>query len=123
MNLSDYFDSAKGRGVLATADKDGKVDLAMYGRPYVFDDKTVAFIMTERLTHENLRTNPWAAYLFTEEAGEYKGIRLYLKKLSEEEDPDLVAQICRRCAYSHYESGRRYVVRFSVEKALPLTGE
>ena len=27
----------------------------------------VTFIMAERLTHENLKSNPWAVYLFTEE--------------------------------------------------------
>jgi hypothetical protein len=38
MNLDEYFESAKGRGVLATADKDGQVNLAMYARPYFMDD-------------------------------------------------------------------------------------
>ena len=30
MNLGEYFDNAKGHGVLATADAEGKVDAAMY---------------------------------------------------------------------------------------------
>ena len=63
MNLDEYFESAKGRGVLATADKDGQVNLAMYARPYFMDDDTVTFIMAERLTHENLKSNPYAMRL------------------------------------------------------------
>jgi len=51
MKLDEYFESTKGRGVLATADKNGKVNLAMYARPYLMDDHTVTFIMAERLTH------------------------------------------------------------------------
>ena len=48
MNLKDYFENAKGVGVLATADADGKVNVAVYARPHFLDsedDKTAAFIM------------------------------------------------------------------------------
>jgi hypothetical protein len=122
MELNEYFESTKGRGVLATADKNGQVNLAMYARPYFIDEHTVTFIMAERLTHANLKSNPWASYLFTEEEWKYQGKRLYLKKVKEEEDPDLVDRICRKCDYSHYETGNRYVVYFNIEKVLPLIG-
>ncbi|MFC1970514.1 pyridoxamine 5'-phosphate oxidase family protein [Chloroflexota bacterium] len=122
MNLDEYFESAKGRGVLATADKDGQVNLAMYARPYFMDDDTVTFIMAERLTHENLKSNPYAAYLFSEEEQKYQGKRIYLKKTKEEKNPDLIAQICRKCDYSHYETKNRYVVYFDIKKVLPLIG-
>jgi len=123
MELNEYFESTKGRGVLATADKNGKVNLALYARPYFIDEHTATFVMTERLTHANLNSNPWASYLFTEEEWKYQGKRLYLKKVKEEEDPDLVDQICRKCDYSHYETGNRYVVYFNIEKVLPLIGD
>ncbi len=57
MNLGDYFDNTKGYGVIATADSEGKVNAAVYARPHFFDEKTIAFIMRERLTHANLQTN------------------------------------------------------------------
>ena len=107
---------------MATADKDGQVNLAMYARPYFMDDDTVTFIMAERLTHENLKSNPYAAYLFSEEEQKYQGKRIYLKKTKEEKNPDLIAQICRKCDYSHYETRNRYVVYFNIEKVLPLIG-
>ena len=122
MKLDEYFASSKGRGVLATADKDGRVNLAMYARPYFMDDSTVTFIMAERLTHENLRSNPYAAYLFSEEEQKYQGKRLYLRKTNEEKNSELITQICRKCDYSHYETSNRYVVYFSIEKVLPLIG-
>ena len=122
MKLHEYFESNKGRGVLATADKDGRVNLAMYARPYFMDEHTVTFIMAERLTHENLKSNPYAAYLFSEEEQKYHGKRLYLKKTKEEKNPDLITQICRKCDYSHYETQNRYVVYFNIEKVLPLIG-
>jgi hypothetical protein len=122
MELKEYFESTKGRGVLATTDKNGQVNLALYARPYFINEHTVTFIMAERLTHANLKFNPWACYLFTEEEWQYQGKRLYLKKVKEEEDPDLVDRICRKCDYSHYETGNRYVVYFNIEKVLPLIG-
>lgn len=123
MNLSEYFDNTQGYGVLSTADKNGKVNTAMYARPHFIDENTVAFIMLERLTHANLQKNPYAAYLFLEKGPGYKGKRLYLKKTREEENDDLVKELCRRCDYSsHREQLTRYVVFFNVENVLPLVG-
>ena len=75
MSLSGYFENSKGTGVLGTADSDGNVDLAIYARPHVTDENTVAFIMNERLSYENVTSNPKAAYLFLEDAPGYKGKR------------------------------------------------
>lgn len=122
MTLKEYFDNAKGYGVLATADSAGKVNTAVYARPHVMDEKTVAFIMAERLTHENLKSNPWAAYLFMETGGGWSGKRVYLKKLKEEQNQELIQEICRRCDYSRYDVKKRFVVYFSVESVLPLVG-
>jgi len=113
----------KGRGILATADASGKVDAAIYARPYFTDENTAVFIMAERLTHENLKSNPWATYLFMEEGAGYKGKRLYLRKTTEEQNDELISKICRKCDYSHYPEHTRYVVYFAVEKVLPLIGE
>jgi len=123
MNLVDYFNQTKGRGVLATADDTGKVNAAVYARPYFTDDTTAVFIMAERLTHENVRSNPSAAYLFMEAGEGYTGKRLYLKKIREEQNEQLVSDICRKCDYSHYDLHARYVVYFNVEKVLPLIGD
>ena len=123
MDLGGYFDNAKGYGVLATADAEGKVNAAMYARPYFTDENTAVFIMAERLTHENIQTNPWATYLFIESGQGYKGKRLYLKKLKEEQNNELIGKICRKCDYSHYDVGNRYIVYFNVEKVLPLVGD
>ena len=81
MNVGSFFEGKKGYGVLATADGQGKVDAAIYATPHVIDEHTVSFIMRDRLSHHNLQSNPHAAYLFIEEGGGYKGVRLFLTKL------------------------------------------
>jgi len=45
MDLHNYFENAKGHGVLATSDEQGRVNMAVFSRPHVFEDQTVAFIM------------------------------------------------------------------------------
>ena len=122
MKLSEYFHKAQGHGILATVNTEGKVNAAIYARPYLLDDKTALFIMAERLTHANLKINPWATYIFIESGQGYSGKRLYLKKLKEEKNSELISKICRRCDYSHHSVDNKYIVYFNVESTLPLIG-
>jgi hypothetical protein len=123
MNLNAYFDSTTGHGVLATADAAGKVNAAVYARPHFIDEDTVAFIMRERLTHANLQTNPHATYLFIQSGPGYAGKRLYLTKVREETNDELIAAICRRCDYSAFaDQLSRHVVFFTIDQVLPLVG-
>ena len=124
MDLTKYFEETKGFGVLATADEKGHVDVAVYSRPHIFDEKTVAFIMADRLTHHNLQSNPHAAYLFREEGPGYKGMRLFLTKVREETDSELLYSIRRRHYASPEGQGEqsRFLVFFTVDKTLPLIG-
>ena len=121
MNLSEYFENAKGVGVLGSADDDGRVDVAIYGRPHVIDEQTVAFIMADRLTHQNVQSNPHAAYLFKEEGKGYKGKRLFLTKTKEETDKALIDSVRRR-QYDESKDKSEYLVYFRVDKVLPLIG-
>lgn len=117
----NYFENTRGTGVLATADAQGKVNAAVYARPHVMEDGTLAFIMRDRLTHHNLTSNPNAAYLFMEEGKGYNGIRLHLKKAREEQDPEKIEPFRRR-QYLSDKDEARFLVYFTVEKELPLIG-
>ena len=126
MNLSEYFENTTGRGVLATADSDGNVDVAVYSRPHFIDEKTIAYIMTDRLTHKNLQSNPHAAYLFMESGEKYTGKRLYLTKIKEETDPEAIKKIRWRKTYVAPEDEKntsRFLVYFRIDKVLELIGE
>ena len=125
MKLSDYFEKKKGRGIIATADSNGKVGMAIYARPHKNNEKTVAFIMADRLMHKNLQTNPNAAYLFIESGDRYVGKRLYLTAMKEEKDSELIDKVRRKSSCpvdKGYKSGQRYLVYFKVNKVLPLVG-
>ena len=55
MDLKEYFEKKNGFGVPSTADENGKVDAAPYARPHEVDDTHIAFIMSDRLSHANIR--------------------------------------------------------------------
>ncbi|APG28086.1 pyridoxamine 5'-phosphate oxidase [Syntrophotalea acetylenivorans] len=124
MNLKDYFDNTEGTGILATADGQGKVDAAIYARPQVQDDGSISFIMLDRLSHHNLQTNPHAAFLFLEAGGRYQGVRLFLEKLKEDTDPELIAQYSRRCPVPEGDpvKEQKFLVTFRVNRMLKVLG-
>jgi hypothetical protein len=121
MSLKAYFEKTKGAGVLATANKDGKVGAAIYSQPHFQEDGSLAFIMRDRLTHDNLQTNPSATYLFIEDGPGYQGKRLFLKKIREEENSELLQKLSRR-KYVGEITEPRFLVFFTIDKELPLVG-
>jgi len=124
MDLGEYFEKTEGLGVLATADAQGNVDAAIYARPHVMDEGTVAFIMAEGLSYRNVSVNPKAAYLFVEKGQGYKGKRLYLTKTGEQTDQQVIDSMRRRDK-SVYRSdkGKSRLVHFKVEKIRALVGD
>jgi hypothetical protein len=121
--LKDYFENKTGFGVLATSDSNGKVDAAVYSRPHFMENGSLAFIMRDRLTHANLQSNPHAVFLFNEDSPGYKGKRLFLKKIKEDENSELIKTLRRRSFSSTSdEAEAKYLVYFEIEKVLPLIG-
>ena len=124
MNLADYFETITGTGILATSDSDGNVDIAIYARPYIIDEKTVAFSMLERLSFKNVQSNPKAAYMFIEQGEGYVGKRLYLTMTGEEKNPERIKAIKQMHSKTHSTADTvRHLVYFTVEKTRPLVGD
>jgi hypothetical protein len=121
MSLKNYFESTRGIGVLSTADDDGNVDAAIYARPHIMEDGTVAMIMRDRLSHSNLQSNPHATYLFKQDGDGYRGKRLFLTRIREEKNSELLKSLKRR--KTEYRKGEdRFLVFFKVDRELPLVG-
>jgi hypothetical protein len=126
MNWAKYFEETAGTGILGTADPSGEVDLAIYARPHVIEDDTIAFIMRPRLTHQNLRTTTKAAYMFIEAGPGYKGYRFYLTKIREESDAKVIAEMRRMHKHSQtwrQETEEAYIVYFRIHETRPLVGD
>jgi hypothetical protein len=124
MNLAEYFKDIKGLGVLATSDSEGNVDVAVYSRPYMIDETTIAFSMLEHLSYSNIQSNPKAAYMFAQEGPGYLGKRLYLTMTGEETDPERIKEIKKQHQkYREPDEKARHLVYFSVDKIRPLVGD
>lgn len=124
MKLKHYLEQKQGISILSTADKDGKCTTAIYSKPRIMEDNTVAFIMRERLTYHNVQNNPHAAYMFIESNPGYQGIRLFLTKIREDNDPEMIARMTRRSLTPEEdrEKGPKHLVVFRVDMILPLIG-
>ena len=121
MDLKEYFENTEGSGILATADGNGQVDAAIYGRPHFMDDGTIALIMRDRLTHHNLQSNSHACYMFIEKGPGYKGKRFFLNKVREEQDSELLQSVRRR-QYIDEKDESKFLVFFNIDRELPLVG-
>jgi len=123
MALSEFFENAKGIGILATSDADGNVDLALYARPYIIDEHTIAFSMLERRSFNNIQSNPKATYMFVERGEGYKGTRLYLVKIGEETDANRIKEIKEQHKRRYNtESAGKHLVYFKITETRPLVG-
>jgi len=124
MSLAEYFENIKGLGVLATSDCEGNVDIAVYSRPYIIDEKTIAFSMLERLTYSNVQSNPKAAYMFAEQGEGYAGKRLHLTKTGEEKDPERIKEIKQQHTKTREPDEKvRHLIYFTIDKIRPLVGD
>jgi hypothetical protein len=122
MTLKEYFETTKGLGVLSTADSEGKVDAAVYSRPHLMEEGTMALVMRDRLSHANLQSNPRAMYLFKEDGPGYKGKRLFITKVREEKNTELLESLRRRKT-AYEDDADRFLVFFKIDKEVPLVGE
>ena len=125
MKLSEYFEQAKGIGVLATTDLAGQVNQAIYAKPLFLDkddDQTCSFVMANRLTHDNVQHNPSASYLFIEAGEGYAGKRLSLVVIGEETTSEKIKELRRCTALGISEEDAKYLVHFHIEGVRPLLG-
>jgi hypothetical protein len=122
MTLKDYFAETDGMGILSTADQKGVVDAALYSKPHFMEDGTLAFIMRDRLTHTNIVSNPHATYLFIEDGPGKIGKRLYLTRIRQEKNSDLLFSLKRRSRPVEDDEDL-FLVYFTLNRERPLVGD
>ena len=80
--LMDYFNKQPRLGTLSTASKDGKVNSAYFGSPFMVDDKTIIMGLAKNRTLVYLKENPNAVFTIMEPGktlSEWGGVRIYVK--------------------------------------------
>ena len=125
MTLPEYFEQAKGVGVLATTDGAGQVNQAVYAKPLFLDnndEQMCYFVMANRLTHDNVQHNPSASNLFIEHGEGNAGKRLSLIVGNVESDVEKVKAIRRSYNLPITDEECQYLVQFHIEGVRPLIG-
>jgi hypothetical protein len=80
--LMAYFNKQPRLGTLSTSSKDGKVNSAYFGSPYMIDEKTIIMGLTRNRTLAYLQENPNAVFMIMEPGktlSEWKGVRIYVR--------------------------------------------
>jgi len=126
MSLKKYFEDSEGLGILATANKDGVLDQAIYAKSHFIDEDNCILLMSNKRSHENICENPNAAYIFIQHSSRHEGKRLSLIKIKESEDPSLINDLCSKKHGIHKkeecEDKKTFVVYFKIDSVRPLIG-
>ncbi|GAB4368098.1 MAG: hypothetical protein Kow00128_13150 [Deltaproteobacteria bacterium] len=112
-----------GTGVMATADAEGAVNVAIYAFPRKIDERTVAWGMTARRIRQHLEKNPNAAYLYREPGQGYRGFRLTLRLKEWQESGPLLEEVrenTRKVSGPAAADELRGVALFTVVETRPL---
>ena len=111
--------------MLATADASGRVNVAIFGRPHVMEDNSVAFIMPHRLTHSNLQSNSEGGLPVSGNGPAAIRARGSISpKFGRSRIPTSLYSLRRRTypPEKEKEEGPRFLVFFQVDQVLPVVG-
>lgn len=110
---------------MATCDLEGRVNQAIYSKPFVIDNKTVVLVMKQQTSHKNLRSHLQASYLFIEKGVGCKGLRFCLTMRNEEKNRSLIEALRKKqpCIYPKEDDSDKFLVFFEVDRIRPLIGD
>jgi hypothetical protein len=94
--LMELFNKYPRIGTLSTANKEGDVNVAVFGSPRMIDENTVVMGIGENRTFRNLERNPKAVFIIIEPGEtvlDWKGVRVYLEATDLETEGEFYDQI------------------------------
>ena len=124
--LMAYFNKQPRLGTLSTSSKDGKVNSAYFGSPYMIDEKTIIMGLTRNRTLSYLQENPGAVFMIMEPGkalSEWKGVRIYVKMTDCSTAGDTLEKIRARITAVAGEAAARMIhaaLTFEVLEVRPL---
>lgn len=80
--VMEMFNRTTRIGALATANKNGDVNAAVFGSPHMIDEDTVIMAIGDNRSYQYLQENPKASFIVIEPGDspmQWKGVRLYLE--------------------------------------------
>ncbi len=113
-------------GALATTNKKGDVNVAVFGSPSMIDEDTVVMAIGDNRSYHYLQENPKASFIVIEPGDsptEWKGARLYLEMDSFERYGELLDSFrekIRKVAGDQSANAIVAAIRFKITDVRPL---
>ena len=95
-DLMEMFNKYPRIGALATANREGDVNVAVFGSPRMIDENTVIMGIGENRSFRNLQRNPKAVFIVMEpgeKTPDWKGARVYLEAVDMDREGQFYDQI------------------------------
>jgi hypothetical protein len=108
----DYFEKQPQLGTLSTSSKDGKVNSAYFGSPYMIDEKTIIMGLAKNRTFAYLQENPNAVFMIMDPGktlSEWKGVRIYVKMTDFSTDGEKLEEIKAKIAAAAGEDAAKMI--------------
>ena len=124
--LMEMFNKAPRIGALATSNKSGDVDVAVFGSPRMIDENTVIMAIGNNRSLSYLEENPKASFIVMEPGSNpmaWKGSRLYLKAESIERSGEMLDNFreqIRKMAGDRSADAIVAAIRFSITEVRGL---
>ncbi|NTU59548.1 MAG: pyridoxamine 5'-phosphate oxidase family protein [Deltaproteobacteria bacterium] len=126
LNVKELVNDPKRVGVLATTDRQGMPNVAVFGSPHMPDDLTLVMGLGDTRTAQNLLETGRGVFMSVlpgDSALTTKGARIYLKvRVMEKEGPNLdqIKAEIRARAGERAAAMIQYAVFFDIEGSRPL---
>jgi hypothetical protein len=124
--LMELFNKYPRIGALATANKEGDVNVAVFGSPRMVDENTIVMGIGKNRSYRNLLRNPKAVFIVMEPGEtvmDWKGARVYLEAVDLDEDGefyDQTKQNIAKAAGVQAPSMIQAAVRFKITEVRPI---
>lgn len=124
--LMELFNKYPRIGALATANKEGDVNVAVFGSPRMVDENTVIMGIGNNRSYRNLQRNPKAVFIVMEPGEtvmDWKGARVYLEAVNlvtEGEFYDQTKQNIAKAAGVQAASMIQAGIRFKITEVRPI---
>jgi len=121
-----FFNKYPRIGTLSTANKEGDVNVAVFGSPRMIDEETVVMGIGENRSYRNLQRNPKAVFIVMEpgkSVPDWKGARVYLEAVDMETEGNFYNQIKGNIAKMAGKGAADMIhaaIRFKITDVRPL---
>lgn len=124
--LMEMFNKFPRIGSLSTANKEGDVDVAVFGSPRMLDENTVVMGIGDNRSFRNLERNPKAVFMVVEPGetvADWKGARVYLEAVDMETSGKFFEKIKHGIAMAGGQAAADMIhaaIRFRITEVRPI---